>query len=92
MKQFVKALLKGECFKYIYKKFLALSTEKLKEGIFISSDIRKLMKDKLFEEKMEIVEKEVWKAFKQVATKFLGNHKDPHYKVIVKHMLQKFQN
>lgn len=59
MKQFVKALSKeGNCFKYICKTFPALSTGKLKEGVFTGPDIRKLIKDGNFEKEMNVVEKE----------------------------------
>lgn len=93
MKQFVKALSKeGECFKYICYKFSRLSEAKLKEGVFIGPDIRKLLKDEVFETKMEEVEKEAWKAFKEVVTKFLGNNKDPNFKCIVNNMLAKFKD
>jgi hypothetical protein len=50
MKQFVKALPKvGECFKYLCKLLPGLSDAMLKEGIFVGSDIRKLLSDDLFE-------------------------------------------
>ncbi|GFW51248.1 uncharacterized protein TNCV_3595301 [Trichonephila clavipes] len=46
MKQFVKALDKeGKCFKYLCEQFPGLSDAKLKEGIFVGPDIRKLLKD-----------------------------------------------
>ena len=49
MKQFVKALPKeGETFKYLCGEFLGLSEAKLKEGIFVGPDIRKLMRDPYF--------------------------------------------
>lgn len=52
MKQFVKALNKeGEGFKHLQQIFPALSEAKLKEGIFVGPDIRKLMKDTSFDEK-----------------------------------------
>ena len=93
MKQFVKALPKeGKCFKYICDIFPALSTAKLKEGVFTGPDIRKLLKDGNFEKQMEVAEKEAWGAFKYVVTKFLGNNKDPNFKSIVKNMLQKDNN
>ena len=45
MKQFVKALPKeGETFKYLCGEFLGLSEAKLKGGIFVRPDIRKLMR------------------------------------------------
>jgi hypothetical protein len=85
MKQFVKALPKeGECFKYPCKKFPGLSDAKLKEGIVVGPDIRKLLSDDLLRTTMKTVEREAWNAFKEVIAKFLGNYKDPNYKQIVK--------
>ena len=58
MKQYVKALNKeGECFKYLCKRFPGLFDAKLKEGVFIEPDKRKLLKDENFETKMEMKEK-----------------------------------
>jgi hypothetical protein len=92
MKQFVKALPKeGVCFKYVCKKFPGLSDAKLREGIFVGPDIRKLLPDDLFEMTMKTVEKEAWNAFKEIIAKFLGNYKDPNYKQIVEKMLEKFK-
>lgn len=46
MKQFVKALPKDRhCFKYLCQKFPNLSEAKLKEGVFVGPDIRKMMFD-----------------------------------------------
>lgn len=46
MKQFVKALPNdGAAFLYLRKKFPGLSDAKVKEGVFVGPDIRKLMKD-----------------------------------------------
>lgn len=89
MKQFVKALSKeGDCFKYLRDKFPALSEAKIKEGVFVGPDIRKLMKDPQFETKMNVKEKVAWVSFKEVVSKFLGNNKDPNFKAIVENMLQ----
>ena len=91
MKQFVKALPKeGETFRYLCEQFLGLSEAKLKEGIFVGPDIRKLLRDTNFETKMESKEKAAWLSFKQVVTSFLGNKKDPNYKSIVADMLKNF--
>ncbi|GFT66983.1 uncharacterized protein TNCV_1348281 [Trichonephila clavipes] len=76
MKQFMKALDKeGECFKYLCEQFPGLSDAKLKEGIFVGTDIRKLFKDEIFVTKIEIKEKNAWNSFKLVVTGFLGNKK-----------------
>jgi hypothetical protein len=56
---------------------------KLKDGIFVGPDIRKLLSDDLLETTMKTVEREAWNAFKEVIAKLLGNYKDPKYKQIV---------
>lgn len=92
MKQFVKALPKdGPCFKYLVEKFPTLSEAKLKEGVFVGPDIRKMMKDDMFEARMNVAEKEAWSSFKEVVTKFLGNHKDPNFRDIVANLLTKLK-
>lgn len=92
MKQFVKALSKqGECFKYLCNKFPSLSEAKLKEGIFVGPDIRKLMKDEDFETKMNFEEKEAWVSFKKVVKNFLGNKKSSDYVQLVENMLENFR-
>ena len=49
MKNFVKAMNQdGATFKYICNKFPVLSQAKLKEGIFVGSQINKLLKDENF--------------------------------------------
>ena len=57
-KQFVKALNKeSDCFKYLCGVVQALSTEKLRSGIFDGPQIRRLMNDKRFVLSMTAVEK-----------------------------------
>ena len=91
MKQFVKALPKvGETFKYLSTKFPRLSEAKLKEGVFVGPDIRKLMKDNNFENLMNNVERSAWNSFKDVVTKFLGNQKDQDFENIVKNYVVQF--
>jgi hypothetical protein len=90
MKQFVKALPKGKCFKCLCKMFPGLSDAKLKEGIFVGPCIRKLLSDDLFETTMQTVEREAWNAFKEVIAKFLWYYKDRNYKQIVGKMLEIF--
>ena len=88
MKQFVKALNKeGEGFKYLHSVFLSLSEAKIKEGIFVGPDIRKLMSDEKFDEKLNDIELQAWQSFKEVVTKFLGNNKSSDYKEIVAKMI-----
>jgi hypothetical protein len=89
MEQFVKARPKtGSCFTYLCKKFPHLSEAKLKEGIFVGPDVRRLMSDDDFLLTMSEVEREVWTAFQSVVRNFLGNNKDPDYVTIVANMLK----
>jgi len=92
MKQHVKALDKdGACFKYILEKFPRLSYEKVREGLFMGPQIRKLMLDQTFEATMKSVELDAWLSLKSVVYNFLGNHKHPDYVTIVENLLKNFQ-
>ena len=92
MKQFVKSLPKnGDTFKYLASKFPWLLESTLKESIFNDPNIRKLIKNIIFENKMENIKRAAWTSFKEVVKKFLGNHKDPDFKNIVEIMLKIFR-
>jgi len=77
MKQFVKTLDRdGACFKYLTQMFCNVSdAKKIKEGIFVGPQIRKLMKSTEFETVMTPIEKKAWIGFKNVVQGFLGNKK-----------------
>ena len=94
MKQFVKAIKKldTDAFKYLFEKFPKLSEAKVKEGIFDGPQIRTLLRDKAFENKMTDKEKAAWTSFREVVTKFLGNKKDSDYVNIVETLLTNFKN
>lgn len=93
MKQFVKAFPKTEeTFKYLKTKFPALSDGKIKEGVFVGPDIRRLMKDSTFELKMTLNEKAAWVSFRDVINNFLGNTKSPNYQRIVQTLLKNLRN
>ena len=59
MKHFVKALpQEGDTFTYLCRKFPGLSHAKIKEGVFVAPDIRKLMNDENFESCLGEAEKD----------------------------------
>jgi len=92
MKQFVKALdINDECYKYIRNKFPNLTDAKVKEGIFVGPDIRKLMKDEEFIKTMKTDEKDAWLSFQSVCENFLGNNRDTKFRTIVFTMLSNFK-
>lgn len=48
----------GDCFQYLYRKFPHLSETKLREKVFVGSDIRKMMFGSSFEASMSTKRKE----------------------------------
>ena len=91
MKQFVKALDKeGACSEYICKRFPGVNIEKLKNGIFNSPDIRKLMKDHNFITSINELESKTWRSFVAVTKNFLDNKRLDDYVSLVQNMLDNY--
>lgn len=92
IKNFVKSLNKeGDGFKHLRKIFPKLSDAKLKEGIFVGPQIRKLLNDPEFESKLRSVELDAWKSFKSVVEGFLGNYKSNNYKKLIDDLLKNYE-
>jgi hypothetical protein len=81
----------GPVFLYLQQKFPRLSEAKIKEGIFVSPQIRELTKDKTFGSILNEVELAAWTAFKDVCRDFLGNNKADNYQKIVERLLQSYE-
>lgn len=92
IKQFVKALRKrnSAAFTHLSKVFPMISKAKIQEGVFDGPQIRQLMKDKEFENEMDRHETKAWRSFMDVCTKFLGNCRDPNYKMTVEDMVKNY--
>ena len=56
----------GEGFKHIFKLFPNKTEAKLQQGVFIGPEIRKLLKDENFREKLNPNELAAWNAFESV--------------------------
>jgi hypothetical protein len=67
--------------------FPKLSNAKLKERIFVGPQIRKIVKDPLFEEKFNHIELSALRSFKNVTHDFLGNKKAENYEEIIKELI-----
>ena len=92
MKNFVKALDKNsDAFRYLCNKFPELSYAKVKEGVFIGPQIRKIIADSHFEDLLSRTEKKAWLAFKSVVANFLGNNKSPNYVNIVQKCISAYK-
>lgn len=88
MKNFVKAMDRnGNGFLYLKEKFPRISDAKIKEGIFVGPQIREIIKDPIFDEQLNTLEKSAWRCFKNVVENFLGNHKADNYSVLVNELL-----
>jgi len=84
IKQFVKALdHNSEAFKYLQTVFPKLSEAKIKGGIFVGPQVKKLMQDEEFMKKLRPIERKAWKRFMDVVEGFLGNHKVADKKKVV---------
>lgn len=92
MKNLVKAMNReGEAFKYLKTKFPHLSDAKIKEGIFVGPQIRKLLNDETFNRVIEGKEKGAWEAFKSVVHNFLGNQRAENYDLAINELLKTYQ-
>ena len=81
MKNFVKAMNRdGDGFKFLKGFFGAdKSDAKLKAGVFVGPEIRKLMPNEEFDLWFNSLELAAWKALKSVVVNFLGNHHHDRY-------------
>jgi len=92
MKNFVKGVDKtGLGFQYVRNEFPNVSGAKIKEGIFIGPQIRKLMQDKQFDEDPNEIERNAWLSFKRIRKDFLGNHKAGNYQDAVQDLLTSYK-
>ena len=92
MKNFVKAMNReGEAFKCLKTKFPHLSDAKIKEGIFVGSQICELFKDETFNRMIRGNEKAAWEAFKSIFAKFLGNRRAEDYDIAVNELLKTYR-
>lgn len=90
-KNFVKALDKdGEAFQYLLQVFPKISYAKIKEGIFVGPQIRKLLSDDNFSQCLLDKEYAAWKSFKSIVDGFLGNNKSENYRQIVAELLKSY--
>ena len=92
-KQFVKALGKEfSAFAYLAEKFPSLSQAKIKEGVFIDPQIRKILFDETFITHLKRKEKLVSELFKKVCDNFLGNHLSEDYVQVVNDLLSHYHD
>ena len=67
--------------------FPGLSAAKLKEGIFVGTQIREIQKCTVFDGPLTSKELRVWKAFKSVCSGLISNIRVANYKTCIKRLL-----
>ena len=78
-------------FHYLKAKFPKVSEAKIKEGIFIGSQIRSVLRDTDFEALLNPIKKTAWQAFRNICCNFLGNHKSENYPIILADLVKSYQ-
>lgn len=88
---FVKVMDKiSAASKYLQNIFPSISDERLKEKIFVGTQIRELMQDKDFEKLLSIKEEMLGNPLKWSLRYLLENRKDENHKEIIATVLKKY--
>ena len=91
-KNFVKAMdSTGNGILYLRQKFPSKSEAKVKAGVFIGPEIRKLIGGKKFDANLNSKKKAGWDQFCLIVKNFLGSYKSPNYVQTVTNFLQAYQ-
>jgi hypothetical protein len=76
----------GLVFKYLAEKF-RFNKAKIKEGVFVGPQMRKLFRDDTFNNLLQVHEKKAWGTFCLVSVNFLGKIRAENYKELIEDML-----
>jgi hypothetical protein len=68
-----------------------VSYAKVKEGVFVGPQIRRVIADQQFEQLLLSTEQDAWLGFKSIVANFLGNHKSENYETIVKGCIDSYR-
>jgi hypothetical protein len=91
MKQFVTALDKEKAaFKFLQGFFPKLSEAKVKAGVFVGPQIKKILECKEFPKKLTRVQKAAWSSFKAVVDGFLGNNRAENHVELVNTLVKNY--
>ena len=91
IKQFLTALDKEPAaFKYLQVLFPKLSVVKVKAGIFVGPQIKKIVECDEFAKLLSSKQKTAWNSFVAVVHGFLGNHKAENYLQLVQTLIKNY--
>ena len=91
-KQFVKALKPtSRAFRHIIHMFSSISKAKVKGGIFMGPQIRRMLVSEELEEQMSDIERIAWQAFRMIVKGFLENHRRDDYAMVLSNLIESYQ-
>ena len=91
-KQFVKALKPtSRAFRHIRQMFPSISEAKVKGGIFVGPQIRRMLAFEELEEQMSDLKRNAWQALRMIAEGFLGNHRRDDYAMVVSNLIESYE-
>ena len=71
--------------------FPSISEAKVKGGIFVGPQIRRMLASEELEKKMSELERNVSQAFRMIVEGFLGNHRRDDYAVVVSNSIESYE-
>ena len=91
-KQFVKALKPtSRAFCHIRQMFPSTSEVKVKSGIIVGPQIRRMLASEELEEQMSDLERNAWQDFRMIVEGFIGNHRRDDYAMMVSNLIESYE-
>ena len=91
-KQFVKSLKPtSSAFRNIRQMFPSISEAKVKGGIFVRPQIKRMLASEEPEGKMSDLERNAWQAFRMIVEGFLGKHRRDDYAMLVSNLIKSYE-
>ena len=78
-------------FSFLQSTFPSLSNAKIKEGVFIGPQIRKLFRNDEFDKMLNKDERTAWNCLKDVCQDFSSSHRAGNYAELVTNLLHSYE-
>ena len=72
--------------------FPSISKAKVKGGIFVEPQIRRMLASEELEKQMSDLERNACQAFGMIVEGFLGNHRRDDYAMVVSNLIESYEN
>ena len=71
--------------------FPSISKAKVKSGIFVGPQIRRMLASEELEQQMSDLERNGWQAFRMIVKGFLRNHRREEYEMVVPTLIESYE-